>query len=840
MEHRRHLTLPTMKVLKFGGSSVATPERIASILEILRGYYTRGERFCVVFSAFGGVTDALIDMARLAESGDEQWRERFVEVRKRHRASAEALTTGDHRARLIAEIEENHATLENLLQGVFLVREASARTLDYVLSFGERNSCFIVSRALQELGINAQYLDARQVIKTDKRFGSATVRTEKTYENIERHFRTNGGIQVVTGFIGSTSKGLTTTLGRGGSDYTASLLAAGLQAERIEIWTDVDGVMTADPRAVKQAFTIPRLTYSEAMEMSHFGAKVIYPPTLQPAMQLGVPLYIKNTFNPDFEGTLVSREADADGRVVKGISSIGNVSLLTLEGTGLFGVVGIAGRLFGALAQARINVILITQGSSEHNITFAVSPARATEAKRRVEEVFAYELERELVRPIKIETDLSVVAVIGQRMRYRPGIAGRMFQALGRNHVNCIAIAQGSSELNISVVIPKDDEAKALNALHDAFFLSDERIVNLFVVGTGLIGKELLAQVRAEQSSLRENQQLDLRVVGLTNTRQMTFAEAGIPLEDWEERLAEQGDKADLQRFVDRAIELNLSNSIFVDCSASETVAEHYERLLGESISVSTPNKVATSASYARYQRLKQIAAANHARFAYETNVGAGLPIIGTLANLRVSGDRVRQIEAVLSGSLSYIFNEFDGSRPFSEVVRAAQEAGYTEPDPRVDLSGKDVARKLVILAREAGYPLEMSDVEIAPFLRAETFGAASVEAFFDELTAHEDDAFAARAQVVRARGNKLVVIGKLEGSTSDGKASGTARVELTEIPADHAFYTLSGSDNMIVFTTERYAARPLIIRGPGAGASVTAAGVFAELITLGSLRAWE
>ena len=822
-----------MKILKFGGSSVATPARVDAIREILAGYYARGERFCVVFSAFGGVTDGLIEMARKAEAGSPEWEDDYEAFRLRHRGAAEALTTGDRQRRLLGELDENHATLRSFLHGIFLVREASPRTLDYVLSFGERNSCFIIARALQEKGVNAQYLDASTIVKTDSRFGAAHVKFEQTYENIERHFRTNGGVQVVTGFIASNARGLVTTLGRGGSDYTASLLAAGLQASSVEIWTDVDGVMTADPRAVKRAFTIPRLTYAEAMEMSHFGAKVIYPPTLQPAMKLGIPLYIKNTFRPEFAGTLISRDVDPDGRAVKGISSVHEVSLLTLEGSGLFGVVGISGRLFGTLARARINVILITQGSSEHNITFAVDPARAEKAKRVVEEEFAYEISGGLVRPLKVEPRLSVVAIIGQQMRFRPGIAGRMFQALGRNGVNCVAIAQGSSELNISVVIEQTDEAKALNALHDAFFLSDVRDVNVFVVGTGLIAGELLAQIDQEAERLRENKRLNVRVVGIANTRRMTIApEGGVDLGAWRERVGDDAPAADLQGFVDAMIEANLSNSIFVDCSASEKVASHYERILRESISISTPNKVATSASYPRYVRLKQIASDNQARFAYETNVGAGLPVIGTLHDLDVSGDQVRRIEGVLSGSLSYIFNTYDGSRAFSEVVAEARERGFTEPDPRDDLSGRDVQRKIVILAREAGHALELDDVTVEPFLSEEAFAADTVDDFFAALRERDDAQLATRVERLGGVGKRLVMLGQL--------VDGQARVGLREVDEESPFFDLSGSDNMIVFTTERYHERPLVIRGPGAGASVTAAGVFAEIVTLGSLRSWE
>ena len=821
-----------MKVLKFGGSSVGSPDRIRDIADLIAQRHQAGEKLCVVVSAFGGATDQLIGMARAAEAGDGQWHPAYEQFVERHSAAIDALTTGMRRDQLHDDLQSSHKDLRSLLEGISMLREASARTLDYVVSFGERNSALIVSRALQEGGLDADFLDARTLIKTDKRFGAAKVRSELSFDNISQHFEKCQGIQVITGFIGSTLKGLTTTLGRGGSDYTASLIGAGLQAESIEIWTDVDGVMTADPRAVRRAFTIPRLSYAEAMEMSHFGAKVIYPPTLLPAMQLGIPLYIKNTFRPAFIGTVVAKQSDPTGRAVKGISSLSDVALLTLEGSGMFGVIGIAGRLFGTLAAASINVILITQGSSEHNITFAVAPERADAAKRRVEEAFQHEIQAGFIRPVKVETRLSVIAIIGEQMRFRPGIAGRMFQALGRNAINCVAIAQGSSELNISVVIRKDDERKALNALHDAFFLSDLRDVNVFIVGTGLIADELLRQMAAQVERLRQSKRLNIRLVGITNTRQMLFSEDGIDLADWKEQLAAHGAPADLATFAEQIIELNLANSVFVDCSASETVADLYESLLSESIAVSTPNKVATAASFDRYSNLKQIASDHSTVFAYETNVGAGLPIISTLHDLNASGDVVQVIEGVLSGSLSFIFNTYDGTIPFSEVVEEAGRRGFTEPDPRVDLSGQDVCRKLVILAREAGYPLELADVEVEPFLSDASFAADTVAGFFAALRAVDDALLAARYAAATAKGNKLVMLAELR----EGKAS----VGLREVAPSSPFAGLSGSDNMIAFSTSRYAERPLVIRGPGAGASVTAAGVFAEIITIGNLRSWE
>ncbi|MGB3545664.1 MAG: bifunctional aspartate kinase/homoserine dehydrogenase I, partial [Saprospiraceae bacterium] len=670
-----------MKVLKFGGSSVAKPERIRSIVAILKGYYAKGDHFTVVFSAFGGVTDGLIDMSTRAAAGDDTYGELLLQFTERHQeAIDELIPAGAQRDEVKAQMRQSHEVLKNLLYGIFLVREASDRSMDYVLSFGERSSAYIIAQTLRANGIPAGYLDARKIIKTDKIFGNAKVDFAKTYEKISLHYSENPEIQIVTGFIASAKGGLTTTLGRGGSDYTASLIAAGLQAEAIEIWTDVDGVLTADPRKVRKAFTIPQLTYAEAMEMSHFGAKVIYPPTLLPALHKNIPLYIKNTFNPDFVGTRVSTQRDPEGSAVKGISSIGDVSLLTLSGTGMFGVPGTAGRLFSALAQGGINVILITQGSSEHAISYAVKPADAEGARKHVDAAFAYEIDRGIINKVRIERDLSVVAIIGENMRYQPGISGRLFSSLGRNGINAVAIAQGSSELNISVVIPKEDETKALNALHESFFLSETKELHLFMVGVGLIGGTLLQQIQDQADYLRETRALEIKVVGLANTKKMVFNPDGIDTAQWKSAIKESELKVDLPVFIGRMKDLNLSNTIFVDNTADERVAAYYESILDESISISTPNKIATSSSFIQYQRLRAIAAKRGVQFHYETNVGAGLPVISTLNDLIISGDRIRRIEGVLSGSLSYIFNNFDGSRPVSEIVREAKEKGFTEP----------------------------------------------------------------------------------------------------------------------------------------------------------------
>ncbi len=816
-----------MKVLKFGGSSVAKPDRIEKVIQILKGYYVNGEKFTVVFSAFGGVTDLLIEMSEAAAEGEEEkYLALYQQFSQRHIDAVKFLISENNQASILKELGEMHLSLKNLLNGIFLVREASPRTMDYVLSFGERNSAYIISHALVQNGINARYLDARKLIKTDKNFNSAKVKFDITYSNIKEYYTNNPEVQIVTGFIATAVGGLTTTLGRGGSDYTASLLAAGLDANFIEIWTDVNGVLTADPRKVKKAFTIPTLTFAEAMEMSHFGAKVIYPPTLQPALKKDISLVIKNTFNPEHPGTLISSNLDPNLQIIKGISSIGDISLLTLQGSGMFGVPGIAGRLFGTLAQAKINVVLITQGSSEHSISFAVSPKMAKKAKRLIDKAFEYEIQAGIIDYIRIETELSVVAIIGENMRLQPGIAGRLFQALGKNGINCVAIAQGSSELNVSVVIRKADEAKSLNALHEAFFLSDTRILHLFIVGVGLIGSTLLDQIKKQAAYLKEKQQIEIKVIGLSNSTKMLFEQEGIDLDNWKKDLLASPESTSLADFITRMKNMNLSNTIFIDNTASEVVAGFYESILESSISISTPNKIATSSSYLQYQRLKNLAKKNGVLFLYETNVGAGLPVISTLNDLIHSGDRILKIEGVLSGSLSFIFNSFKEGTLFSDIVKEAKTKGYTEPDPRIDLNGIDVRRKLIILARETGLALDASEVEIENILPEACQKATSVESFLEEVE-KVDDVFD-KMRIEASKENKMLrMIAQLE--------NGKAKIGLQAVDPSHPFYSLSGSDNMIVFTTERYKDRPLVVRGPGAGAEVTAAGIFAEIITIGN-----
>lgn len=818
-----------MKVLKFGGSSVAKPERILQVIDILKKNDEEGHQQAAVFSAFGGVTDSLIEMSNLAATGSEAYMSVYDTFHKRHMDVAKSLLYGEILEDTLEKLQANHKVLKNLLNGIFLVRENSKRTMDYVLSFGERNSAFIISRALNHRGLDADFLDARKIITTNKNFGSAKVHKEVTYEKIKNYFSDKSNIQIVTGFIASAVGRLTTTLGRGGSDYTASLLAAGLEADVLEIWTDVSGVLTADPRKVKQAFPLPKMTYAEAMEMSHFGAKVIYPPTIQPVLNKTIPLYIKNTFEPQASGTLVTipDEDGNNGAPVKGLSSISNVSLLTLQGSGLFGVPGIAARLFSALANADINIILITQGSSEYSITFAVSPSDTKKATKIIEEAFKTEIEAKNINPIKVEENLSVIAVIGEGMRYHHGIAEKLFKSLGKNGINIVAIAQGSSERNISVVVKQEDESKALNAAHDIFFLESTRRIHLFIVGVGLIGKTLIRQIKRQREFLESKHGIEFKVNALASSKKMLFDENGIDLENWEEHLENSPQISNLDLFVEKMKSMNFPYSIFIDNTASAKLPPYYKDILSSSISISTPNKIAASSDFHIYQDLKKTAQKNGSFFMYETNVGAGLPLIWTISDLTRSGDHVQKIEGILSGTLSYIFNQYTQGTKFSEIVQQAKANGFTEPDPRDDLNGADVAKKITILAREAGLSLNLSDVEIKPILPQSCFDAPDIDTFWKEL--EKNNAYFEQLRDEASAQNKnLRVIASLENNK--------ATIEMKAVESDSPFSSLSGSDNMIVITTRRYNENPLIIRGPGAGAKVTAAGVFAEIINISEL----
>jgi aspartokinase/homoserine dehydrogenase 1 len=815
-----------MKVLKFGGTSIATPKHIEEIIDIIKTTRYQDSIRAVICSAFGGVTDNLIAISHHASSGNLSYKKQFIDLTQRHFNTFNAFVDISHQELKKDKLSEMLEELGEILHGVFMIKEITPRTLDYILSFGERLSCHIITRALCSSGYDAEYLDSRRLIITDDTFGKAKVDFEKSNRKIRKYFSAHKAMQVVTGFIASTGKNVTTTLGRSGSDYTASIIGAAINAEVIEIWTDVDGVMTSDPGKVKKAFPLRQLSYNEAMEMSHFGAKVIHPRTMHPAMAKKIPIKIRNTFNREFGGTIISAKKDSQKFTVKGISSISNIALIRVQGSGMVGVTGISGRLFSALAEHKINIILITQASSEHSICFVVDPDSVTEAREVIEKKFELEIKAHWIDEINVEKGLSIVAVVGENMRNTPGISGRVFQALGKNGINVVAIAQGSSELNISVVIKRTDEAKALNALHDAFFLSDTKSINLFIAGVGLIGSTLLKQIEIHAEYLRKEHALDINIVSLADIEKVVFYPQGIALNNWQSLIKNSKIEMNAEKYFRQINQANLSNSVFVDCTASDEIVTYYSKLLNASISIVTPNKKASSGPLKYYREIKNIAARRGVKFIYETNVGAGLPVISTLNDLIISGDRIFKIEAILSGSLSYIFNTFDGSKPFSAVVREAKEKGYTEPDPRDDLSGMDVARKLLILSRETGHALELSDIKIENLIPENCRSAKSVETFFKELV-KADRIFDQKFR--EAQRNKKVL--RYIASLKDG----ATEVKLEAVDMDHPFYFMSGSDNVISYTTERYSDRPLVIKGPGAGAEVTAAGVFADIIRIAS-----
>jgi aspartokinase/homoserine dehydrogenase 1 len=810
-----------MKILKFGGSSVGSPDRIKNAAAIIIDAYNADKNIAVVVSAYQGVTDELIRLSNLAASGNESYKDDFKVLCDKHINFAKELLPLNKQSIVLANIKVWLNDLQDILHGVFLVGEYSKRMLDYVMSFGERFSAYTINAYISTLNVPTEFLDTRELIKCDEAWGGAKVDFKISNQKISEYFENCKNLPVATGFIASTSKNDTITLGRGGSDYTAAIIGAALNCKEIEIWTDVDGVMTADPRKVPKAFYIPALTYQEIMELSHFGAKVVYPPTIQPALDANIPVSIKNTFNPKFIGSRISDSVSGHKYLITGISSIEAIALLRLEGSGMVGVAGVSMRLFAALAKKEISVILITQASSEHTICFAVLPDFAEEAKNAIEKEFALEVSLHMIEPVSVEKDVSIVSIVGENMRKMPGISAKLFRALGNNGINVIAIAQGSSELNISVVVNKNNEKKALNALHDEFFFTENKTLNLFIAGTGLIGSTLLKQISSHEAQLKKEHNLELKVTGLINSRKALIGTEKIDISNTQDTLT-SSDKIAATDFVDSMIKLNLPNSVFVDCTASEEVIKYYEKILDNSIAIVTPNKKAQTRSLDIYKALKQTARKRSVPFLFETSVGAGLPVISTLNDLIKSGDQVIKIEAVLSGTLSYIFNSFDGSKPFSEVVMEAKEKGYTEPDPRDDLCGLDFARKLLILARESGINLEQSDVKVENLVPERCRDAKTIEEFFTKLK-NEDSYFGDKVSKAKASNKKLCYIGQIEGNT--------AAVSLIEVDASHPFSSLSGSDNIISFTTQRYNQRPLVVKGPGAGAEVTAAGVFADII---------
>jgi bifunctional aspartokinase / homoserine dehydrogenase 1 len=811
-----------MRILKFGGSSVGTPERILRVVSIIRSEAEKNGPVCVVSSAFQHVTDQLIEVSRRALAHDPHYEDLLRTLEIRHMETVARLLSSPKSTEIAEWVSRLFAELRDLVHGVFLLRELTPRTLDYAMSFGEQLSCRILAEVLSEHGLPATYLDSRTIITTDLTYGSARVNFDLTNWNILNSFRDRTDIPVVTGFIGAGKQQETTTLGRGGSDYTAAILGAALDAEEIQIWTDVDGVMTADPRKVKNAFSLEKITYEEAMELSHFGAKVIHPPTMLPAMNKGINLRILNTFHPEFPGTLITAKKVVSDKTVKGIASIDNVCLISVRGIGIIRSIGIAGRIFSALAKREIDVILITQSSSEQSVCFAVLPHQRYEAREAVELEFRLELLAGEIMDITLEDDYSVIAVVGEETRNIPGIAGKVFQALGKNGINIRAIAQGASELNVTFAVKRSSETKALNALHDNLFLSRFKTVHLFVVGTGLVAGALLDLLHDQGAYARDTLHFNLRVAGLTNRRRMMFNQDGMDLTDWRKSLQENGEQADLEGFVDKVRAMNLANSIVVDCTGAQEVVNHYVAFFESSISIVTSSKLANTCSLEFYHRLRAAMRKFNAQFRYSTNVGAALPILDSLRSILNNGDTIHRIEGVLSGTLSLIFNEIHRGVPFSEAVRSARAQGFTEPDPRIDLRGIDAGRKLLILAREAGIPLELDALTIESLVPPHLDANGSVDEFLDGIQS-VDAHYAEASRGAAERGARLMYIAQY---SAEG-----ARIGVQEIPSSHPFFSLTGNDNIVALTTSSLYERPLVLRGGGAGAGRTASGLLTDIL---------
>ena len=809
-----------MKVLKFGGTSVGSAENIRRVKAIVEG---QDGDVIVVVSALGGITDKILNAAKMAVLGTEYFNTEITSIRERHQEVVEALFEGERREEIKDRVAHLLDKLEKVIRGVSMIGELTPKTLDKIGGFGERLSSLIISEFIE----NAQWVDSSKIIKTDSAFGKAQVDFELTNQLIREAFNDFSGVCVVPGFVSSNGKGEYTTLGRGGSDYTAAIYAAALDASLLEIWTDVDGFMTADPRVISKAYVIKSLSYSEAMELSHFGAKVIYPPTILPVYQKGIPLLIKNTMNPTAAGSLIT-ESRLNGKEfpIKGISSISDISLVTIQGLGMVGVTGVSMRLFTALANENINVILISQASSENSITVGIDSIRAKNAEEAIQREFAREIFTGKISKVDIETDLAVVAIVGENMKKSSGVAGKLFNTIGKNGINIIAIAQGASELNISWVVKTSDLRKTLNVVHEAFFLSENVEINIFLLGIGLVGGNLLKQIRQQQEKLLKEKHLNIKLVGVANTKRMLLDREGISIDGFRDRLDREGMVSGLDAYKQAIIKMNIYNSVFVDCTASNAAAGLYEDLLRSNVAIVTANKVAASSEYDNYLKLKNIAKQKGIKFLFETNVGAGLPIINTLNDLVNAGDKIQKIEAVLSGTLNFIFNTISADVPFSKTIHMAKEQGYSEPDPRIDLSGLDVMRKLLILVRESGYRIERDDVSIKKFI-PDDFFEGSMDDFWKNIS-NLDDEFEARRKVLAADKKCWRFVARFE--------SGKAEVGLQEVGQGHPFYDLQGSNNLVMFTTERYHEFPMIIKGYGAGAAVTAAGVFADIIRVSNV----
>ncbi len=816
-----------MKVLKFGGTSVGSAKNIHKVISILESI-SKSDNCIVVVSAVGGITDKLIDAANKAVEKMSSYKNAYKKIEERHLNIIDGLIDNASKKEFVKEIVLAKLTnLEQLLDGLYLINELSPKTTDKLLSFGEQLSSFIISETIKSKGLDVALKNSQELIVTDNNHTNAAIYIKETETNIQSFFENNNSkITILPGFISKSIDGEYTTLGRGGSDYTAAIVAAALNVEELQIWTDVSGMYTTNPKLVKQAKPIEKLSYQEAVELSHFGAKVLYPPTVQPVLDKNIPIVIKNTMAPKDAGTYISKEStNGTSLAVKGISNIDNIALLTLQGNGMVGIPGFSKRLFETLSNEKINVILITQASSEHSICIGISEKDANAAKVAIDKTFENEISLHKIDPIIVEKDLAIVAIVGDNMRNHQGISGKMFSALGKNNVNIRAIAQGASERNISVVISKKDVKKALNTIHERFFEVRTKQINLFITGIGNVGEKLIDQIQQQQSYLKKNLKIDLRIVGISNSRKMIFNNKGFDLNNWVSEF-NYAPKSSIKGFYEKAVEMNLRNSIFVDVTASEAVSNTYAGYLKKNIAVVACNKIACSGDYSNYKHLQELALKYNAPFLYETNVGAGLPIINTLKNLVTSGDKVTSVLAVLSGSLNFVFNNFSDKKNFHDTVKQAQFEGYTEPDPRIDLSGIDVARKILILARENGNVMEIDDVEIEPFLTQANLESNSVDDFYDSLIkdeAHFQKLYAS------AKANNCQL--KYVAEFSKGKA----KVGLREIPEGHPFYNLKGKDNIVMFFTERYPEQPLIVKGAGAGADVTASGLFADIIKIAS-----
>ena len=813
-----------MKVLKFGGTSVGSSKNINSVINILENYGETDAIVCVV-SAVGGITDKLLSAGKQAQSKDRAFVDTFSGIKERHYTIIKELNPTNNKG-ILNYIDDRLSALHSLLEGIYLINELSPKTSDKLVSYGELLSSYIIAETMKNRGLSAERKNSHELIITNSNFTKAEVDYKITDKNIQDYFKSaSQQITILPGFISKSKTGEQTTLGRGGSDFTAAIIAAALHVEQLEIWTDVSGMFTTNPKLVKQAYPIDKISYQEAMELSHFGAKVLYPPTVQPVLSLDIPIHIKNTLDPDAVGTIISNEDTKSLSPVKGISNISNIALLTLEGTGMVGIPGFSKRLFETLSQEKINVIMITQASSEHSICLGIDEKDAQAAKAAIDVVFENEIALGKIEPIIIENGLSIIALVGDNMKNHQGISGKMFSTLGRNNINIRAIAQGASEKNITAVIDEKDVKKALNTLHEQFFESKTKQLNVFITGVGNVGERLVEQIKQQNKYLKDHLKINIRVAGLSNSRTMIFNETGLNLKDWKTRLA-KGEKASLQDFFENTKALNLRNSIFVDVTANKDIADLYAQYLRQSIAIVACNKIACSSDYNNYKELKRLSLKYNAPFLFETNVGAGLPVIDTLNNLIASGDKVNSIQAVLSGSLNFVFNNFNDKTKFYDVVKQAGAAGYTEPDPRIDLSGVDVARKILILARESGIEMNLEDIDNTSFLSASGLKSDTVEDFYNTLItdeAHYQSLYASS----KANHCQLKYVAKLD----NGKAS----VSLQEIPEGHPFYNLEGSDNIVMFYTQRYPKQPMIIKGAGAGADVTASGLFADIIRIGN-----